>query len=198
MTNNGEVKKGKRHSWGQIGCSSLIVLFVLLLVIPDCGGSRAVGRAQLLGATSNARQIYFAAESLAIEEVGDKNGPGGFPADVGVKSGMEYIAYLLKRGAIKEEDLKIFCKPGRAKNSFKDLRAEDIVYRFANVSAKDVGDTAFIVSRNVVEGPSDEGYLKKGYIVIHRGGDGLSQAKMPPDPKLIGPLPPREPKFLEP
>lgn len=157
---------------------------------------------------SNAKQIYIGAYAQSLDYETTKIGKGGFPADVGVKSGVEYVRYLCRENVFKESDLPILCKAGHARRTLAELKADDLAFRFANVSAKDGPDTIFIVSRNVIEGiPKTRKWwqffrnddpFSKGYVVFTLGGDGRFFMKLPVDWSKLGTLPPREPKFLEP
>lgn len=153
------------------------------------------------------KQIYYGAQCEALDFKTTGEGKGGYPADIGVKSGLEYIRYLVQRNVLKEADLKLFCLAGKRVSSIAELKAENIAYRFANVSSKDSPETIFIVTRNVVEGMpapkkwwdfSKDDPFAKAYVVMRLGGDGSFYTKLPPDLKTLGDLPPREPKFLEP
>lgn len=165
-------------------------------------------KAWLMQYLSNAKQVYTAARAVTLDFATTGEGKGGYPADIGVKSGLEYVRYLVQTKVFKEGDLKVFCLAGKGVYSIAELKADNIAFRFANVSSQDPPDTIFIVSRNLIEGMpapkkwwdfSAENPFAKGYVIIRLNGDGaFYTAKSPPDLKTLGGLPPREPKFLEP
>lgn len=200
MANKGE--KPRRQWPLQLALLAFLGAWIYGLSLPTMNSGFDPVRRALKREISQAQQIYKAVQTLSLDDANTGSGKGGLPADAGVKSTREYIAYLVQRNAIKESDLTLFCKPGRSVHSLKELQDDDSAYCFANVAAGDPAGTVFIVSRNVVEDPSSKkewNFSKdkppqKPFVVLHLGGDGATYSKMPSDLKL----PPREPHFLAP
>jgi len=129
-----------------------------------------------------------------------------YPADSGAKSNLEYVRFLVTKGVFKESDLDLFCKLGRKVKKLADLHDEDLAVRFANVSINDPGETIFGVIR--VKGQKSwwQFWLdakevearKVGYALIRLDGSGVFYIKPLEDLNALTPLPPREPKFLNP
>ncbi len=141
---------------------------------------------------------------IALEDSTTGAGKGGYPADVGAKTNLEYIAYLVQRGGIKESQLDHFCKAGVHPKSLKELSSEHLAIKFANVSINDPRETIFAVTRNYSElpvpapqaGVSSIVDYKNGIAMITLGGEaGISRFQaIHEGPVCV--LPPREPKFL--
>lgn len=184
----------------------LVFAFVcgfLLVLAPDV--FEAINKAQLRDRVSCARQIHIALQSVMLDEINTAGIPVMYPADAGIKTNLEYITYLVKNNVFKESDLPLFCRPGMEVTSLKDLRAENIVFRFANLSSKDKTDSEmiFLVSNGPlpqVKGPwyfFKQYPFKNGYVVFEIGGDGAFYTQPGFDIKKAGHLPPRDPPFLE-
>lgn len=182
-----------------------IVIFLLsLLSMSDHIPPSLKRQRQLQAIASRMRMIQTDAMALTLDDSTTGAGKGGYPADTGMKTNLEYIAYLVQRGAIKESQLDLFCKEGLHPKSLKDLRTEHLAIKFANVSASDPQTTLFTVTRNYretpdsapqVDGPSSFDY-SQGVAVITIGGErGISRAQVRNE-NAMGTLPPREPKFL--
>ncbi len=202
-SSGGTPKKGMRWYW-KVLWGLFIFVFLIALILPF--SNRPKNKARLLNATSNARQIHIGIQSALLDNANTQTLKGVLPADIGAKTNLEYVTFLVKSGIFKESDLRIFCKPGRKITSLKDLKADDLYFAFANLSSEDVtnGNSIFIVSRNWAEeyaadpsGVSNKESDKNGYVIFNIGGDGVSYTKKPPAPLTIH-LPPREPKFLAP
>lgn len=192
----------------RVGVVLLCILFMCALMPVDTRGR--ITDVPLLRLLSMAKQVYVATVTASLDYASTGIDRRVFPADMGITSNLEYVRYLVRSRIISESDLHLFCKRDRNARSLDSLQSEDIVFRFANVSVNDPPETIFCVSYNVLEVKPPHKwweFLKRGnfpypfnkaYIVMRLNGDGGFNFKMPPDPKNIAPLPPREPKFLDP
>ncbi|PAW77025.1 MAG: hypothetical protein B9S32_13050 [Verrucomicrobia bacterium Tous-C9LFEB] len=205
-----ELNRYEKHRWWYFILLGWVVFALLFFALPVSHGSYA--KAHLLRALSNTKQIYTAFQSADVDYSVTGQGAAGiwYPADLGVKTNLEYVTRLVQHGVFKESDLSLFCKPGIQVNALKDLKREHLAFCFANISEKDArsSNAVWMVTRNVVEGMpapkkwwdfSKDDPFSKGYIIFRIGGDGAFYTQNnPPDLKTLGGLPPREPKFLEP
>lgn len=194
----------------------LVVLLLGFLFGFTLPAGHNMGAVRLLRAMHNAKEVYTGIQRAALDQ--SETGAGGFayPADVGAKTNLEYVRYLVRSKVFKESDLKLLCKRERNVRSLAELKADDIAFSFANISEKDsteAGSNRVLwivrVSYEKAQTPIEDlwncittgkmqGKYQEGYVVMHIGGDCSFYTKMPPDLKTIGSLPPREPKFLDP
>ncbi|PAW79416.1 MAG: hypothetical protein B9S32_02430 [Verrucomicrobia bacterium Tous-C9LFEB] len=185
--------------WVLVGA---IVLFLLNSV--SISHSPPPSLAPLLTILGHMETIHTAAMAIALDDSTTGAGTGGYPADVGAKTNLEYIAYLVQRGGIKESQLDLFCKEGVHPKSLKELRAENLAIKFANVSVNDPRETIFAVTRNYAEQPTAPPQENVSPVVDYKngiamitlgGGSGISRSQAIREGPT-GVLPPREPKFL--
>jgi len=183
-----------------------IVLVVLALVLPLLPGvcilsSSSMDKARLVQSLSHAKVIQVAMSAYLEDNPGKKV----YPADVGAKTRLEYIQYLVKIGVLAEKDaLGLFGKHHGEPSQIKEMRPEDLRFRIVNVSSKDSPDTLFLTSENYVVTPVvkrkswfswGERY-KKGIVVLLLGCEGAIYSAQRADAGQIGILPSREPAFL--
>jgi hypothetical protein len=154
---------------------------------------------------NNVRQIHIGLQGAALD-FDNTAIVNPYPVDLGIKTNLEYITYLVKNGVFKESDLSIFCWQGTHVTSLKDLRAEDLAYRFANRSSKDESDPDMIFL--ISNGPMPEtkapwyvfwhrSFRHTGQVVVEMGGSASFYTQPNLDIKQLGHLPPRDPPFLQ-
>lgn len=187
-----------------VGLAGFFILFYLFL--ESLPGSRPIGKSLLLDALIQIKQVSNGVMARAYDSdlpIADRI---VYPADSGAKSNLEYVRFLITKGVFKESDLPLFCKPDRTIKKIADLRAEDLAVRFANVSINDPGETIFGVIRvrgqkswwEFWQDAKEVETRKVGYALIRLDGSGIFYQKPLEDLNTLTPLPPREPKFLNP
>lgn len=209
-------KEGSNGSGGGLLINCLVLLAILALLAGLALPSMQidVDRADLLQCLSHAKQIYTGVQSAALDY--ETTGTGiGWPADKGIKSGREYVRLLVKENIFIVSDLWVFTTSGqKPATSLDTISSENIGFRIANVSETDPPETIFLVTPNFLDHtpyPFVDSrhwwerlfHLKArrvGYIVLRKGGDGHFYNTPPSEipAKVLGILPPREPKFLDP
>ncbi len=145
-------------------------------------------------------------QGAALDAANTGTPPSVLPGDLDVKTNLEYVTFLVQHGIFKESDLSIFCVPGKHIAALRDLREENILFRFARVSKNDPSDTIFFATKTNVEPPQPRSLWERLFhhkkeiprIVFRIGGDADRYNQLPNDPSQMGKLPPREPAFLAP
>lgn len=178
--------------------------------------SKEMTKVELLASLSNARQVQIGVKSMALDYGNAKPPEGVWPADCGIKTGHEYVQYLVKEGLFKIGELYIFTTPNVSPaTSLDTISPEHIGFRFGNVSEKDPPNTIFIVTPNFISKTpypfphvvSRWDFLnpltayREGFLVVTKDGTKLFLSTKHPNKvpiSDIGVLPPREPKFLDP
>lgn len=212
-------EENKRRSFRGLLVECLVTISILALLaglaLPSMSPSGLSKPALLLQAVSNARQIHIGVQGAALD-YGNTHIGIGWPAESGIKTGHEYVQRLIKEGVFKPADLKIFATPGQTPaTSLETITPEHIGFRIANISESDPPETIFLVTPNFLDNTPYPFIATRhwweyfwprrtprpvGFVVFRKGGDGTFFTKLPSQvaTNLIGLLPPREPKFLDP
>lgn len=197
--------------WVKVLIGVVVILFFFALKLPS--DHHPAWEALTINVCSNARQIHMGVQRAALDRANTGIGTG-WPADSGIKNGHEYLQRLVKEGVFKISDLKIFTIPGQIPpTSLETITPEHIGFRIANVSESDPPETIFLVTPNYLNNtPYPFDLLPKWkrflfstsrpvvFAVFRKGGDGTSYTRLPSQipAEVLGILPPREPKFLDP
>lgn len=190
----------------------LLWFFVFSRIHPN-----TLTRTYLIESVSAASQICYWVEKLNQDNAQAHLQREAFPFDAGIKTGKDYVQYLIKECHIEHQDLSKFVKPGHSINGtlLEPITSENIGFRIANISKNDSPETIFLVTPNfATHSPypfSDIShwwdFLKPfnsygiGFAVILKNGKGRYFYRKRPEEirsTEIGVLPPREPKFLAP
>src|SRR5438067_2504279 len=170
-----------------------IIAILASLAIPAVTG--AIVKAQLNQAVSNARQIYLSAYQMAIDNntTGDQN--LGWPGDLfnrtgtaKVDSATAFVNRLLTYDYLKAGDVvKIFTAPGITPWSGGNQpfdAATNSAFKIYKVTEQDAATTVLLCTKNYTYNTaftaSDSAKVPfgdKGFVVFHKGGDGVSLKK---------------------
>ncbi len=124
----------------------------------------------------------MASQMMNLDTINADQGPGAWPADLGVQSMGEYLDLLVKGNYLSAEDVE--------KLRFR----EDFV--LLNVAESDPADTALIVSKGYFyRSGSLPGWQNNGFVLFTKGGQGSislhesswRQVKFPPRTPAILP-----------
>jgi hypothetical protein len=153
---------------------SLTLLCLVVILTPMAGNYLA--RRELLVQVSEARQLFIAIQSAALDR--KATGAGGtYPVESGVRSTAAYLGLLQKENYWQGKDRVILGN-----------------FVIANVSENDPPDTVFILSRNAYQALR-AGQAPRNFIVFLKNGEGAS---FKAGVNGFFKLPPRQPAFLEP
>jgi prepilin-type N-terminal cleavage/methylation domain-containing protein len=163
-----------------------IIAILAALAVPAL--TSALAKAQMTGTSNNARQLYLAQFQMANDgaATGDTSSawPGDLPAVPGTLAA--YINVLLARGYLKGGDaLKLFSAPGVNLDATVTPGTPDTIafggagnaaLKVYLVKDGDPSNAIFAASHNYVYNTAlvaaSVPYGTKGFVVMHKGGDG--------------------------
>jgi prepilin-type N-terminal cleavage/methylation domain-containing protein len=166
-----------------------IIAILAALAVPAL--TSALAKAQMTGTMNNERQLYLAQFQMANDgaATGDADSayPGDYPA--GTFAGLEdYVNKLVGKGYLKGADVaKLFSAPscnltctvsaGPPESVAFTSGAGTGALKVHPVKDADPSNTIFCTSRNYIYDtapivPTSVPYGQKGFIVMHKGGDG--------------------------
>ncbi len=181
----------------RVSAFTLIELLVVIAIIAILAAlavpalTSALAKAQMTGTMNNERQLYLAQFQMANDgaATGDADSayPGDYPA--GTFGGLvDYVNKLVGKGYLKGGDVaKIFSAPccnltvtvaaGPPESVTFSSPAGTAALKVHPVKDADPANTIFCTSRNYIydTAPIAAGavpYGQKGFIVMHKGGDG--------------------------
>lgn len=165
--------------WVRLSLRWLAVVAVLSVVATWLAWPSFRERMQANGfvpALNQARKL-----AVAMDALGQDEGNGGYPADVGAASAEEMLARLVAGGYLTQEEA--------------DRVGIGTIFLLTNASAADPADTALLISRNFADPTVTEpGWLQEGVAVMTVGGKFGFLRK--PEERARVALPPRQPEFL--
>ena len=166
-----------------------IIAILAALAVPAL--TSALAKAQMTGTMNNERQLYLAQFQMANDgaATGDADSayPGDYPA--GTFAGLQdYVNKLVGKGYLKGADVaKLFSAPscnltcnviaGPPESVAFTSGAGTAALKVHPVKDADPSNTIFCTSRNYIYDtapivPTSVPYGQKGFIVMHKGGDG--------------------------
>jgi prepilin-type N-terminal cleavage/methylation domain-containing protein len=152
-------------------------------------------KGQLVGTMNNARQMYLAAQQMALDGATNSDAnlswPGDYPATSNVVTLQDYCNKLVQNDYLKPADLpKLLSAAGATCTMTSSTDANGVptvtltgksglkVYK---VKDADSGNTIFAVTANYTYNAALNSatapYGDKGFIVMHKGGDAISLKK---------------------
>ncbi|HEY8966705.1 MAG TPA: type II secretion system protein, partial [Candidatus Methylacidiphilales bacterium] len=187
-----------------------IIGIIASLAFPAMGN--VMNKANMMKAVANGKQVALAAQASAF----DANNTGtvnyGWPADVGTfANAHNYFILLATNDYLKTTDLKILSVPGIPAfpgQNAAELSARFVAFGLGNVGENDDGSSIFLYTKNWKPtrtsgqplSPNDKPFGDKGFVVIHKGGDGVSLTKKDAGNKLpdnaLGTVPASTPPFI--
>jgi prepilin-type N-terminal cleavage/methylation domain-containing protein len=182
----------------RIGAFTLIELLVVIAIIAILAAfavpalTKALAKGQMTGTVNNARQLYLAQFQMANDgaSTGDSRlaWPGNLPAPAPADLA-GYFNVLLANGYLKGGDaLKLLAAPGVNLDATVDTTttpptiafggAGNAALKVYKVTDGDPANAIFTASHNYVYNTALAGasspYGTKGFIVMHKGGDGAT------------------------
>jgi prepilin-type N-terminal cleavage/methylation domain-containing protein len=171
-----------------------IIAILASLAIPAVTG--AIVKAQLGQAVSNARQIYLSGYQMAIDNSTTSDQNLGWPGDLVARSGTgkitnlgDYVKRMMDYDYLKEGDVaKIFNAPGvtpwggTSQGVFDG--ATNSAFKVYKVTEQDSASTVLLCTKNytyntafTTADASKVPFGDKGFVVFHKGGDGVALKK---------------------
>ncbi|SDT87932.1 prepilin-type N-terminal cleavage/methylation domain-containing protein [Verrucomicrobium sp. GAS474] len=206
------IRQVRRQSFTLVELLFVITIIGIIagLAFPAMGN--VMTKANLLKAVSNGKNICTAAQTSAFDANSTGSANYGWPADVGTfPSAHDYFILLTKNDYLKVTDMKILSVPGIQAFPGQDptqLSARYVAYGLGNVGENDDGSAIFLFTKNwkptrtsgSALNPTDKPFGEKGFVVIHKGGDGNSYKKQDATGKLpdnsLGTVPVASPAFI--
>jgi prepilin-type N-terminal cleavage/methylation domain-containing protein len=144
----------------------------------------ALTKGQMTGTMNNARQLYLAAQQMALDGAANSDPNLGWPADVGDTTLQLYMSRLVKNDYLKIGDAaKLLSGPGASCTATGDgatppgvvLGGTKAALKVYPVSEANASNVVFAVSANYVYGTdlvaTDSPFGDKGFVVQRKGGD---------------------------
>lgn len=154
-----------------------IIALLAGLALPAMNG--AITKAQLLQATSNARQIHMSVQSAALDKANTQIGVG-WPS-TNYSTAVDYIKDLVNNGAVKQGDLRIFACVGiTPATETASMTTANIGYHIYKADEADDANVVFLTTKNITyttnayTGLTGQPFKDKGFVVFRKGGDGTS------------------------
>ena len=162
-----------------------IIAILAALAVPAL--TSALAKAQMTGTMNNARQLYLAQFSMSNDGAATGDATLVYPGDYtpALTTLQDYVNTVVKPGYLKGGDIgKLFSAPSANLNISVAIGPPEVVTFVNGIAAlkvhglKDVdpSNTIFCTSKNYVYDTALVGtnvpYGTKGFIVMHKGGDG--------------------------
>jgi prepilin-type N-terminal cleavage/methylation domain-containing protein len=162
-----------------------IIAILAALAVPAL--TSALAKAQMTGTMNNARQMYLAQFSMANDGVATGDAKLAYPGDYlpALTTLQDYVNTVVSPGYLKGGDIgKLFSAPSSNLTTTVALGPpETVTFTGGTASLKvhqlkdvDTSNTIFCTSRNYVYDtaiiPGAVPYGTKGFVVMHKGGDG--------------------------
>jgi len=149
----------------------------------------ALTKGQMTGTMNNGRQLYLAAQQMALDGSANSDPNLGWPADVGDTTLQLYMSRLVKNDYLKPGDVaKLLSGPGSSVTATPDaatppgvvLGGTKAALKVYPVAEANASNAVFCVSANYVYGSDltaanagvpNNPFGDKGFIVQRKGGD---------------------------
>lgn len=146
----------------------------------------ALTKGEMMQTASNARQLYLATESMAIDANTSSDPNVGWPGDMNTPSFKGWATALSSGYLSKNEFCKLCSAPGVVVSpEHFPTSASQTAFRLYGVKEQSDGNTIFLITRNAT--PHENGsaisitldklvkpYGSKGCVIMHRAGDALT------------------------
>lgn len=170
---------------------TLIEMLVVIAIIATIAAfavpalTSAMAKGQITGTMNNARQLYLAGYQMALDGATNSDGNRAWPGDygAGITSLQSYVEKLVQNDYLKGGDLqKVLSAPGASCTATTAAGPPVTVtltgipgVKVYKVKDSDPANTLFSVSANYTYNSAlgtTSPYGDKGFIVVHKGGDG--------------------------
>jgi prepilin-type N-terminal cleavage/methylation domain-containing protein len=169
-----------------------IIAILASLAIPAVTG--AIVKAQLNQAVSNARQVYLSGYQMAVDNNTTGDPSLGWPGDLvnrtgtgKIQSESDYVTRMITYDYLKAGDVaKIFTAPGITPWDGQGTFSADknSGFKIYKVTEQDSSTTVFAVTKNYTYNTAFQTsdatkvpFGDKGFVVFHKGGDGVALKK---------------------
>lgn len=175
---------------------TLIEMLVVIAIIATIAAfavpalTSALTKGQMTGTMNNARQLYLAGYQMALDGSSNNDATLAWPGDYAaaeVPSMTKYVEKLIQNDYLKGGDLsKILSAPGSACTTTVDNTANPptvtslapkSAIKVYKVKDADASNTIFAVTANYTYNTAlmttNAPFGDKGFVVIHKGGDGV-------------------------
>ena len=176
---------------------TLIEMLVVIAIIATIAAfavpalTSALTKGQMTGTMNNARQVYLAGYQMALDGSSNSDAnlawPGDYAAATGVTSVTKYVEKLIQNDYLKGGDLsKLLSAPGSACTATVDNTsspptvtslAPKSAVKIYKVKDTDSSNTIYAATANYTYNTAlkttDAPFGDKGFIIIHKGGDGV-------------------------
>ncbi len=161
-----------------------IIALMVSLTLPHL--LSALTKGEMLQTASNARQLYLATQSMAIDAATSGDQTLGWPGDMTPSSFSAWADALCHGYLSKNEFAKLCSAPGvHVSESHFPTSAAQTAFRLYSVKEESEGNAIFLITRNatihgngstmsITLDHSTKPYGNKGCVIMHRGGDALS------------------------
>ncbi len=207
-----KMRQARRQSFTLVELLFVITIIGIIASLAFPAMGNVMNKANMMKAVANGKQVCLAAQSAAF----DANNTGtinyGWPADVGsFGTAHNYFILLSTNDYLKVTDLKILAVPGIPAYpgaNPAEPTSRFVAYGLGNVGENDDGSAIFLYTKNwkptrtsgAPLSPNDKPFGDKGFVVIHKGGDGISLSKKEATSKLpdnaVGTIPAATPPFI--
>ncbi len=146
----------------------------------------ALTKGEMLQTASNARQLYLATQSMAIDSTTSGDANVGWPGDMSSPSFYAWASALCTSYLSTNDFCKLCSAPGVvvSANHFP-TSASQTAFRVYAVKEESEGSDIFLITRNAIVSGSGgtasvtldssvKPYGNKGCVIMHRGGDAVS------------------------
>lgn len=146
----------------------------------------ALTKGEMMQTASNARQLYLATQSMAIDANTSGDNNLGWPGDMSSPSFSAWATALCSGYLSKNEFCKLCSAPGVLVSSdhFPTSASQSAFHVYA-VKEESEGNAIFLITRNATAHENGSSisitldnlvkpYGNKGCVIMHRGGDALS------------------------
>ncbi len=175
----------KKRSSGFTLVELLVVVAIIALLtslaLPNI--LKALTKGQMTQTLSNGRQLYLAAQTMALDAATLGSACSGWPGDEAVPSFSTWATALCSGAISTNEWCKLLSAPGVSVTTMPTT-AREIAFKVYPVQDNSESDSIFLITRNAtVHGsgrdvtitldPTVKPYGNQGCVIIHRGGDGV-------------------------
>ena len=146
----------------------------------------ALTKGEMMQTASNARQLYLATQSMAIDAMTSGDTTAAWPGDMSSPSFSAWASALCSSYLSKSEFCKLCSAPGViVTQDHFPTSGNQTAFRIYAVKESSEGSDIFLITRNATPHENNSGttltldnsikpYGNKGCVIMHRGGDALS------------------------
>jgi len=187
-------RKSSTHGFTRTELIVLLVVVSVLISLAIPVVARFLARGSLMSPLNNAKQIHLLVFSMAADGISTGNKGIGWPGDLVASGTMgckvtDFVKVLVKNDYLTASDLKIFATGGITPFKRKDVNQfiaspgpnNNCAFTIFCIQDSDIASAIFLSTINAkldvssttfTLDPNARPYGDKGYVILHKGGDG--------------------------